>query len=118
MEADAGPPTSIYRVRISELLKDDGRHAVGGVIDVRRHGGFETRDTERGFPPFEINDEVFLFLERGNNGWYWPLSGAYGAFKLTVEGRVHAYAVNGDISKRHHGRPIAEFLAEWRKRKK
>ena len=117
MESDRGPATSIYRVRISELLKDDGRHAAAGLIDVHRHGGFEPRNVDRAFPPFEINDEVFLFLERGNNGWYWPVNGPDGAFKLTVEGRIHSYGVHG-VSKRHNGRPVGEFLAEWRKHKR
>jgi hypothetical protein len=118
LESEPGPITSIYRVRISELLKNDGRHAMGQLIDVHRHGGLEPSDVERGFPPFEINDDVFLFLERGNNGWYWPLTGPYGAFKVTVNGHIHAYGVNGAISKRQYDRPVGEFLAEWRKYKK
>ena len=118
LERDRGPVTSIYRLRIHELLKDDGLHAVGGLIDVHRHGGFDPRNTEPVFPPFEINDEVVLFLERGNNGWYWPLHGPDGSFKLTVDGRIHAYGIHGAISKRHNGRPVGEFLAEWRTYKK
>lgn len=113
-----GATTSIYRVRIRELLKDDGRHSVGELIDVHRHGGFEPGNAERGFPPFETNDEVVLFLERGNNGWYWPLNGPDGAFKLTTDGRTDAYGVHGAVSKRHDGRAAGEFLVELRRHKK
>jgi hypothetical protein len=113
MESDPGPATSIYRVRIFELLKNDGRHKVGELIDVHRHGGFEARNADGAFPTFDINDDVVLFLERGNNGWYWPLNGPDGAYKLTADGRTHAYG-HGAVAKRQHGRPVAEFLAEWR----
>jgi N-acetylglucosamine-6-phosphate deacetylase len=51
MEANPGPTMSVYTVRILELLKDDGRHSVGGVIDVHRHGGFDAKTMDREFSP-------------------------------------------------------------------
>jgi hypothetical protein len=59
-----------------------------------------------------------LFLERGTNGWYWPLNGPDGAFKLAKDGRTHAYGDRGEVSKKHKGRAVGEFLAELRKHKK
>lgn len=118
LETAPGPVTSVYSLRILELLKDDGRHSVGGVIDVHRHGGFDARNVDLNFAPLEVNDEVLLFLERGRNGWYWPLHGPDGAFKLTKDGRTHAYGKVGEVSKRHHGRAVGEFLAELRRHKK
>jgi hypothetical protein len=117
MERNSGAPTSIYRVRIVELLKNDGRQTVGELIDVHRHGGFEPRNADGAFPPFELNDDVVLFLERGNNGWYWPLNGPDGAYQLTADGRTHAYGHEA-VAKRQNGRPVGEFLAEWRKFRK
>jgi hypothetical protein len=116
LETAAGPITSIYTVRVLELLKGPGQ--AGGIIEVHRNGGLDTKEVERGFPPFEVNEEVVLFLQRSNNGWYWPLSGPDGAFKLTKEGHAHAYGRSGEVSKRHQGRPVAEFLAELRKHEK
>ena len=115
METGQGPTTSVYTMRVLELLKDDGRHSVGGSIDVHRHGGFDSKNVDIDFPPFGINDEVVVFLERGANEWYWPLHGPHGAFRLTSGGRTHAYGKIGEVSKRYHGRPVGEFLAELRK---
>jgi hypothetical protein len=81
ISSEPGPTTSVYSLRILELLKGAGQHAIGGVIDVHRHGGLDAKTGDREFEPFDVNDEVLLFLERGNNGWYWPLNGPEGAFK-------------------------------------
>ncbi len=115
MESGAGPTTSVYTMQILELLKDSGQHSVGGRIEVHRHGGFDARTRNLDFPPFEVGDEVVVFLERGNNGWYWPRNGPDSAFKLTTDGRVHAYGHLGAVSKRHAGRRVSEFMAELRK---
>lgn len=112
------PLSSVYTVRIMELLKSDGRVSLDRFIEVRRHGGFEERSRDVGFAAFEVKDEVVLFLERGRNGWYWPLNGPDGAFKLTTDGRTHAYGTWGAVSKRHAGRSSSEFMAELRKHKK
>jgi hypothetical protein len=117
IEPEPGPTTSVYNVRILELLKGGGQHSVGGVIDVHRHGGLDAKTADRDFAQFEVNDEVVLFLERGNNGWHWPLHGPEGSFKLTKDGRIHAYGKSGQVSKRQNGRSTIEFLAELRKNK-
>ncbi len=113
-----GPQSSVYHVRILELLKTDNQISVGGIIDVHRHGGFEKKNADLAFPAFQVNDEVVLFLEQGRNGWYWPLYGPDGAFKLTKDGRTHAYGHLGEVSTRHAGRSAGEFLADLRKHKK
>jgi hypothetical protein len=79
---DVGPPMSVYSIRILELLKSDGRSSVNGVIDVHRHGGFDSKSVDSNFPPFENTEELVLFLDRKGDGLYWPLNGPDGAFKL------------------------------------
>jgi hypothetical protein len=113
---DAGG-TSVYTLRILELLKNDGRFFVDNLMDVHRHGGLGVKNQERGFTPFEVGDEVVLFLEQSLNGWYWPLVGPDGAFKLT-NGRTRPYGERGAVSKKHAGRSTAEFMAELRRHKK
>jgi hypothetical protein len=115
IESEPGPTTSVYTLRILELLKGIGQHSVGGVIDVHRHGGFDARTLDGAFPPFDVGDEVVLFLERGKNGWYWPRNGPESAFKLTIDGHIRAYDRSGAVSKRHAGQPVSEFMAEMRK---
>jgi hypothetical protein len=117
IESTPGPTTSVYSLRILELLKGGGHYSVGEVVDVHRHGGLEARTADRAFPPFDVNDEVVLFLERGRNGWYWPLNGPDGAFRLNADGRTFAYGRMGAVSKRHAGRPVTEFMAELRTQK-
>ena len=46
----------------------DGVHSVGGLIDVHRHGGSDARTLDLDFPPFDVGDELVLFLERKNGG--------------------------------------------------
>lgn len=60
----------------------------------------------------DVNDEVVLFLERGRNGWYWPLNGPDGAFRLNADGRTFAYGRIGVVSKRHAGRPAGTACPE------
>jgi hypothetical protein len=115
---EQGPAMSVYSVRILELLKNDGRFSADGVIDVHREGGFDQKTAQHGFPAFEVNDEVVLFLGRARNGWYRPLNGPDGAFKLTQDGRTQAFGKDGEVSKRHDGRSVAEFMSELRKHKK
>jgi hypothetical protein len=115
IESEPGPTTSVYSLRIVEVLKGGGQYSVGGVIDVHRHGGFDATTLDRDFPPFDVGDEVVLFLERGKNGWYWPRNGPDSAFKLDADGRIHAYGRSGTVSKRHASRPVSEFMAELRK---
>jgi hypothetical protein len=113
-----GPTSTFYSVRILELLKSAGQLAVGQVVDVHRHGGFNDKDTmDLAFPEFQVDEELVLFLERGRNGWFWPLNGPDGAFKLTTDGRVYAYGRSGAVSKRHAGRPVDEFMAILRTHK-
>lgn len=111
------PTSSVYTLRIFELLRTDGRSHVDGTIDVHRHGGLDWKTEDLNFPPFDVNDEVMLFLERGDNGWYWPLNGPDGAFKLTNHATL-AYGRAGVVSRRHHGRPVEQFLLAMRKYKK
>lgn len=115
IESEPGPTTSVYTLRILELLKNSGQNSIGGVIDLHRHGGFDARMRDIDFPPFDIGDELVLFLERGNNGWYWPRNGPDSAFRLMPDGSTHAYGRSGAVSKKHAGRPAGDLMAELRK---
>ena len=117
-QVNVGPPMSVYSIRILELLKNDGQSAVNGVIEVHRHGGFDSKSVDAHFPPFENTEELVLFLDRKGEGSYWPLNGPDGAFKLERDGRTHAYGTAGAVSKRAIGIRVEEFLAELRKYKK
>jgi hypothetical protein len=108
-------PRSLYSLRVLEVLKSGDVVSTGSVIDIQRIGGTgeDKRTSDPNFPAFQVHDELVLFLERGPGGFYTPLFGPEGSFKL-VDGRAHAFGNAGALSKRHNGNAAEAFLAEIR----
>jgi hypothetical protein len=115
---------SRFSAEVVEVLKDNQRFPLAGVIDIYRAGGtIDTPDgrvtyAERLFPQWVPGMTLVVFLEWRDNdqGYRLVIVGPDAAYELDADtNKVRTHGV-GPLAKAQKDRGSTEFVAELRKR--
>jgi len=112
---------STYRIRVSDVVKADGRvKGVGSLVEIHRRGGWrKNRDyisvmKEDDFDPFEARGQYVLFLYWNDSiHRYDPVNGPNGTYKIE-NGRIKSTG-SAILAEKLDDTPLVQFLADLRK---
>jgi hypothetical protein len=114
---------SRFSAEVIEILKDNERFPLQGMIDIYRAGGaVDTPDgrvnyVEQRFPQWVPGMRILVFLDwRDNDAGYVPVLGPDGSFELDQKiSKVRTYGL-GPLARAQKDRELNDFVADLRKR--